>query len=1339
VRRAIRIALYALAGLAAGVIVCVAAALILIQTSWFHEKVRQRMVAEIENATGGRVELGSFRFDWRTLTASVRNLAIHGTEGPGEAPLFRADLIRVGLKVVSVLEKKVDLESVFVERPQVNVIVYADGHTNVPQPKVLRKLRRNPIETVLDLAIKRFNLAHGTIQAQMRRLPLNVRGENLRAQIFYQTAPASYEGNISFRDLDVKAGGRPALPIEVDARLALLPDRIEIRQARFASGRSSLSVAGVAEHFSSPQLSLDYSGRIEIKDVTQGVDLGPLAHRGAVALDGRATISGEAGYSFAGKLRASGLVVEQGGIRIEDVRADSAFAAAGGRVALTGLTLAALGGRFDGRAELVDFWKFELDGTAHDFSLQEMKLIHEVRSVPWDGAASGTLSARGEVRNRRLAQLVVNTRLDLTPTPGPNPVQGLVDLTYDHAAREIAFGASNVATKYSRLSFSGVLGQKLKVSAETTNLDDVEPAIAMVSAGPAPTMPVKIAGGMAGFQGAVVGPLSNPTVEGHAEATNVEWSGRRIDRAEADVVVAQTGVLLHNAKLSRLGVRVSGDAEVGFQDWKLADAAPVSAQLALRSPHLADLFEAAGVTPPLEAASGDVSARIVATGTVGAPVITGHLQAVKLVAGGQSADRAEADVRYTATQLDVENAQLAYGTSKARLSGSFEHPAGDWRHGHLRFAVTSPGLNLAQVKAVEERVPGIEGRLETQMTGEATIAPTGFRPSGLNGWVNVQGLALNGEPLGSLALKAATQGQVVDARLEGKLAGSEVTGTSAWTLGGNYPAHGRIEFTALQFSTLLARLRGQTEGARPPFSGFAAGSIDFSGSALDRQSWRAAVNLPSVEIRPAANLAPAAKTAELSLRNVGPVVVEVDSKGAQVAQAHFQAKDTDLNVTGRIGVGAKSPWDVRVRGGVNLTLLQDFASRMYSSGSLALDVSVRGELANPGIYGRVELKNASINFVDFPNGIDNANGTILLYRDRATIETLTARSGGGKVDVTGFVSLAGVTTFHLQAKAADVRVRYPAGISSTVNAELAFTGTAERSLLGGTVTITRVGFNLESDLGTMLAQSAQPIQTPLQPNPFLQGLRLSVHIVTAPQARFETQLTKDVEATADLRLRGDATRPVLLGRVLVNQGQVNFFGNQYTINSGQILFSNTTRIEPSVNLSLETRVRGIDVTLQISGPADKLNMSYTSDPPLPFSDVLALLTTGREPGQYSATTPTASALVGQSYQQGGGASALLSQAISSPLTGRLQRFFGVSRLKINPLVTGLTTSNAAAQITLEQNITSNLTFTYITDLSRAQAQTIQMEWDFTPNWSAVAVREENGLFGIDFLYRKQIK
>jgi translocation and assembly module TamB len=1336
-RRYVKVALYTLAAVAASAALCVVAALIVIQTSWFHEKVRERLVREIEDATGGRVELGSFDFDWHTLTVTVRNLVVHGTEKPEEAPFARADRIRVELRLISALEKRIDLESVLVERPQVNVIVYADGRTNVPRPKAVTKPHRDAIETVLDLAIKRFNLVDGLIDVGVRRSALNIRGENLRAAVLYQTGPARYEGDVTFRDLDVKLGARAALPIEVDTHWALVRDRLEIRRARFGLGESWLYMSGVAENFAAPRVRLDYSARVNVRDVTPGLSLGPLAHRGTVSLDGKATIGDGSPYAVSGKLRAAGLVVEQGGIRIADIGAGSAFAAAPGRVTLTELAVAALGGRFDGRADIADFRRFQVEGVANGFSLQQMTLIREVRRVAWDGIASGPVRLSVELRDRQPTELAIETRLNIAPGAGPNPIQGLLDASYNSAAGELVFGPSNLTTGFSHSGFSGVLGRRLSVALETTNLEDAQTAIAMFSSGPAPELPLKLVNGTAAFQGALTGPLGDPIVEGHAKATNFVVAGRQVDRAEADVTVARTGLAARHATVSRLGMRASGEVRVDFRNWAPADSSSLAGNLTVRAPHLADVLAAAAVAPS-DVSTGDLFLSLELGGTVGAPVASGHVRALNVVAAGEPLDRLEGDLRYSPKQLDLLNAQFTAPAGKAQLSGSYDHPEGNWRQGRLRFEVQTSGIDLAQVKAVAGRVPGVEGRFEAQATGEVTITAAGFKPAVFNGRAGLHGFGVSGEQLGDLALTATTRGRALDAKLEGKLAGSTVHGTSAWTLEGDYPAQGRIEFTPLQFSTLIARFHPRKTGEPSPFDGFAAGSVDFSGSAANAQSWRATVSMPSIEIRPAARIVGEAHAPGLTLRNTGPVLMDVDTKGVRVRQAHFQAKNTDINASGHLAFGVKSSWDLRLQGAVNLAILEDFESRMYSSGSIGLDVSLRGEMANPDVYGRVDLKNASVSFVDFPNGFENANGVIFLYRDRAMIESLSAQSGGGKIDVSGFVSLAGGVVFHLQAKTTGVRVRYPEGISSTSNASVTFTGTPDRSLLAGSATVTRVGLSLQSDLGSMLARSAQPVQAPLEPSRFRQGLRFDLHIITAPQVRVETNVAKDVEVNADLRLRGDDARPVLLGRVLLNQGQVNFFGTQYSINSGQILFVNATRIEPTMNLSLETRVRGVSVTLHISGPMDKLNMSYTSDPPLPFSDVLALLTTGREPGQLSGTTPTASALVGQSYQQGG-ASALLSQAIGSPLTGRLQRFFGVSRLKINPLVTGLTTSNAAAQITLEQNITNNLTFTYISDLSRAQAQTIQMEWDFTPNWSGLAVREENGLFGIDFLYKKQIK
>jgi translocation and assembly module TamB len=50
-----------------------------------------------------------------------------------------------------------------------------------------------------------------------------------------------------------------------------------------------------------------------------------------------------------------------------------------------------------------------------------------------------------------------------------------------------------------------------------------------------------------------------------------------------------------------------------------------------------------------------------------------------------------------------------------------------------------------------------------------------------------------------------------------------------------------------------------------------------------------------------------------------------------------------------------------------------------------------------------------------------------------------------------------------------------------------------------------------------------------------------------------------------------------------------------------------------------------------------------------------------------------------------------------------------------------------------------VTLTYITNLNRTQEQIVQVEWDISQHWSAVAVREANGLFGLDVQYKKRFK
>jgi translocation and assembly module TamB len=138
---------------------------------------------------------------------------------------------------------------------------------------------------------------------------------------------------------------------------------------------------------------------------------------------------------------------------------------------------------------------------------------------------------------------------------------------------------------------------------------------------------------------------------------------------------------------------------------------------------------------------------------------------------------------------------------------------------------------------------------------------------------------------------------------------------------------------------------------------------------------------------------------------------------------------------------------------------------------------------------------------------------------------------------------------------------------------------------------------------------------------------------------------------------------------------------------------------------------------------------------LQFSDIVALLATGRSP--FDPGLPSGTVGQQQVFAQLG-ASQLIGEAITNPASGRLQRFFGVTKAKIDPQLTDVTGS-PESRLTIEQQVSPDILFTYITDVSNTSTQLIRVEWAFNRHWSAIVTREENGYVGLDFQYRKRFK
>src|ERR1700734_950033 len=173
-----------LLGLGVVLLVC---AVVLVQSAWFRNLVRVRMVSAIERATGGRVEIGSFSYNWRNLTADVQPFVLHGTEPASAPPLFRADKIQIGLKIISALEKKVDIAFLVVESPQLYISISPDGSTNIPRPKI-PQFNQNAVEDLLDLHVNHIEIRNGLADYNSWRVPLDATGENLQMSLVYQGA-----------------------------------------------------------------------------------------------------------------------------------------------------------------------------------------------------------------------------------------------------------------------------------------------------------------------------------------------------------------------------------------------------------------------------------------------------------------------------------------------------------------------------------------------------------------------------------------------------------------------------------------------------------------------------------------------------------------------------------------------------------------------------------------------------------------------------------------------------------------------------------------------------------------------------------------------------------------------------------------------------------------------------------------------------------------------------------------------------------------------------------------------------------------------------------------------
>ena len=186
----------------------------------FQEYALRTIVDDINEATGGRAEIRALDFQLSTLTAHLYNITLHGKERPNEVPLLQVDKLTVGLTIQSWLRRKVMLRELLVEHPVAHLVIDREGNSNVPpaQPS-----QSNNHTNVFDLAIGHVQLAHGEIDYNDKKTPLDADLHNLNTEIRFEPLAVGYRGTISYDDGHLRYARYSPLPHSLNARFKATP------------------------------------------------------------------------------------------------------------------------------------------------------------------------------------------------------------------------------------------------------------------------------------------------------------------------------------------------------------------------------------------------------------------------------------------------------------------------------------------------------------------------------------------------------------------------------------------------------------------------------------------------------------------------------------------------------------------------------------------------------------------------------------------------------------------------------------------------------------------------------------------------------------------------------------------------------------------------------------------------------------------------------------------------------------------------------------------------------------------------------------------------------------
>ncbi|MEL6360330.1 MAG: translocation/assembly module TamB domain-containing protein [Pseudomonadota bacterium] len=403
-------------------------------------------------------------------------------------------------------------------------------------------------------------------------------------------------------------------------------------------------------------------------------------------------------------------------------------------------------------------------------------------------------------------------------------------------------------------------------------------------------------------------------------------------------------------------------------------------------------------------------------------------------------------------------------------------------------------------------------------------------------------------------------------------------------------------------------------------------------------------------------------------------------------------------------------------------------------GITTMSVSLSGETSAPAVDGSVSLENGG--YTDVATGLTIANiaaqSDVSFKNNAGTLSFTADASGAGQTEKTmkteGRIVLGNENSVNVTLDLNGASFIAGPIESLIASGSLALSGDLDRMAASGTFEVEELNAGVAVPPATGLTpitvvrtdtiekDEIPTVPTDLTAKGEVTGPLIDLDIaLKAPQEIFIRGRGLESEWSADVRLTGNSTAPLLVGGVNVRRGTIDFAGRRFDISTGEIAFDRLGRNDPRLDLRAEYEAdNDLTAAIVVGGRGSAPTVNLASTPSLPNEDIMAVVLFGKAANQLSAFE---SLQVAQALAQLGGVGPF---GGGSGLTGTARSAVGLDMLNLD-----LDSDTGASALTVGKYLADGL-FVSASQNARGDQGSVRVEYEVTDSISLETLLEQDG-------------